>query len=280
MKDSQRLRLRFVEQADELVATFGRHAPDPAACCRARFHPILFDSPAHYKRMAATPPFMYRLHGIRDGLVLRYPCRPKAQIHAIRRTTGNPARQPAWPRKPVAHRRHVDFVVPLRVASWRWSSVEPSYCSTLKAGTRNFWPLLKPGAVAGRNRRAPCRFAAGYPPARSATRDRDLGLIGPSPAKVARAHLGFSCDSGSSVTLTARMGAARARRFVLMGEMLTSAQAQQAGLVDEVVPDAELPGRGAEARTAARCRPDAGVRRDQAPLHARRLDAARVDAGR
>ena len=30
------------------------------------------------------------------------------------------------------------------------------------------------------------------------------------------AKIGFSCDSGSSVTLTARMGVARARRFVMM----------------------------------------------------------------
>jgi 2-(1,2-epoxy-1,2-dihydrophenyl)acetyl-CoA isomerase len=54
------------------------------------------------------------------------------------------------------------------------------------------------------------------------------------------AQLGFSCDSGSSTTLTARMGVARARRFVLLAEMLSSAEAQQCGLVDMVVPDAEL----------------------------------------
>jgi 2-(1,2-epoxy-1,2-dihydrophenyl)acetyl-CoA isomerase len=51
------------------------------------------------------------------------------------------------------------------------------------------------------------------------------------------AQLGFSCDSGSSVTLTARMGAARARRFVLLTEVLGSAEAQQAGLFDRVVDD-------------------------------------------
>ena len=39
------------------------------------------------------------------------------------------------------------------------------------------------------------------------------------------AQLGFSCDSGSSATLTARMGAARARRFVMLAEVLTSAEA-------------------------------------------------------
>lgn len=54
------------------------------------------------------------------------------------------------------------------------------------------------------------------------------------------AQLGFSCDSGSSATLTARMGPARARRFVLLAEVLSSEEASQAGLIDMVVPDAEL----------------------------------------
>ena len=54
------------------------------------------------------------------------------------------------------------------------------------------------------------------------------------------AQLGFSCDSGSSATLTARMGMARARRFVMLAEVLDSAQAQQAGLVDQIVADDQL----------------------------------------
>jgi 2-(1,2-epoxy-1,2-dihydrophenyl)acetyl-CoA isomerase len=54
------------------------------------------------------------------------------------------------------------------------------------------------------------------------------------------AQLGFSCDTGSSATLTARMGAARARRFVLLAEVLKSDEAQQAGLVDRVVADDKL----------------------------------------
>ena len=54
------------------------------------------------------------------------------------------------------------------------------------------------------------------------------------------AQLGFSCDSGSSATLTARMGPARARRFVMLAEVLTSAEAAQAGLVDRVVADDKL----------------------------------------
>lgn len=53
-------------------------------------------------------------------------------------------------------------------------------------------------------------------------------------------HIGFSCDSGTSIVLTARMGPARARRFVMLGEMLSSQEALQAGLVDRVVPDADL----------------------------------------
>ena len=59
------------------------------------------------------------------------------------------------------------------------------------------------------------------------------------------AQLGFSCDSGSSVTLTARMGAARAKRFMMRAEVLTSEQAQAAGLVDDVIDDTAL---AAEAR--------------------------------
>src|SRR6185369_1851902 len=54
------------------------------------------------------------------------------------------------------------------------------------------------------------------------------------------AQLGISCDSGSSATLTFRMGPARARRFVMMAEVLSSDEARQSGLVDIVVPDAEL----------------------------------------
>jgi 2-(1,2-epoxy-1,2-dihydrophenyl)acetyl-CoA isomerase len=69
----------------------------------------------------------------------------------------------------------------------------------------------------------------------------DVVLAGAS-ARIgsAFAQLGFSCDSGSSVTFTARMGAARARRFVLMAEMLGSEEALAAGLADQVVPDAQL----------------------------------------
>jgi 2-(1,2-epoxy-1,2-dihydrophenyl)acetyl-CoA isomerase len=53
-------------------------------------------------------------------------------------------------------------------------------------------------------------------------------------------QLGFSCDSGSTVTLTARMGIARARRFLLLAEVLSSSDAKTGGLVDVVVPDSDL----------------------------------------
>lgn len=56
------------------------------------------------------------------------------------------------------------------------------------------------------------------------------------------AQIGFSCDSGTTVALTARMGAARAKRFVMLAEVLGSDQAYQAGLVDKVVADDALPG--------------------------------------
>ncbi|MFT3792249.1 MAG: enoyl-CoA hydratase-related protein [Rudaea sp.] len=53
-------------------------------------------------------------------------------------------------------------------------------------------------------------------------------------------QLGFSCDTGSSVTLTARMGQARARRFLLLAEMLGVEEAKASGLVDVVVADEQL----------------------------------------
>lgn len=54
------------------------------------------------------------------------------------------------------------------------------------------------------------------------------------------AKIGFSCDSGSTITLTARMGPARARRFVLLAEILNAQEALQAGLFDRVVADDQL----------------------------------------
>lgn len=54
------------------------------------------------------------------------------------------------------------------------------------------------------------------------------------------AQIGYSCDSGSSSVLSFRMGAARARRFVMLAEVLDAAEAERSGLVDRVVDDGEL----------------------------------------
>lgn len=64
--------------------------------------------------------------------------------------------------------------------------------------------------------------------------------------------IGFCADSGTTLSLSARMGPARARRFLLLSESLTAAEAQAAGLVDFVTaPDALLPEAEACARRLA-----------------------------
>jgi 2-(1,2-epoxy-1,2-dihydrophenyl)acetyl-CoA isomerase len=64
-------------------------------------------------------------------------------------------------------------------------------------------------------------------------------VLASQSAKIGSAfcQIGFSCDSGTTAVLTPRMGAARAKRFVMLGEVLTSEQALQVGLVDKVVAD-------------------------------------------
>lgn len=52
--------------------------------------------------------------------------------------------------------------------------------------------------------------------------------------------IGYSVDAGTSTALVSRMGFARARRFILCGEMLTAAEAASAGLVDFVMDDGEM----------------------------------------
>jgi len=49
--------------------------------------------------------------------------------------------------------------------------------------------------------------------------------------------IGFSPDSGSTTTLTRRMGVARAKRFFLLAETLDAATALSLGLVDKVAAD-------------------------------------------
>lgn len=58
-------------------------------------------------------------------------------------------------------------------------------------------------------------------------------------------RIGFSPDSGSTTTITRRIGVARARRFFLLGETLDAATALSLGLVDFVVPDSAVPSEAA-----------------------------------
>lgn len=68
------------------------------------------------------------------------------------------------------------------------------------------------------------------------------------------AMIGYCADSGSTVALASRMGQSRAKRFLLLSEVLTATEAQAAGLVDFVHPAAAL---AAEAQAIA-CRLAAG----------------------
>jgi 2-(1,2-epoxy-1,2-dihydrophenyl)acetyl-CoA isomerase len=52
--------------------------------------------------------------------------------------------------------------------------------------------------------------------------------------------IGFSPDSGSTTTVTRRIGVARARRFFLLGETLDAKSALSLGLVDFVVSDSAV----------------------------------------
>ncbi|MEY2926062.1 MAG: hypothetical protein RL367_539 [Pseudomonadota bacterium] len=54
------------------------------------------------------------------------------------------------------------------------------------------------------------------------------------------AGIGFSNDTGSSIMYTRRMGIARTRKFLLMNETLDAQAALAVGLVDEVVPVADM----------------------------------------
>lgn len=50
-------------------------------------------------------------------------------------------------------------------------------------------------------------------------------------------HIGFTCDLGATYGLASRMGIARARRFLLLGETLDADCARRCGLVDELFDD-------------------------------------------
>lgn len=56
----------------------------------------------------------------------------------------------------------------------------------------------------------------------------------------AYAGIGFCCDGGSSITVTRRIGPAKARRFFLMNETLDAATALALGLADEITEERPL----------------------------------------
>lgn len=64
----------------------------------------------------------------------------------------------------------------------------------------------------------------------------------------AYSQIGYSCDAGASFGLASRMGLARARRFLMLAEMMDAGEAGRVGLVDHVVDDDQLV---AEAEKAA-----------------------------
>ncbi|MDR3453393.1 MAG: enoyl-CoA hydratase-related protein [Rhodoferax sp.] len=107
------------------------------------------------------------------------------------------------------------------------------WTAELHMGLQRFWRLPVPVVTAVQG------FAMGGGVALLA--GCDVVLAGTSARfGSAFSQLGFSCDSGSTVTLTCRMGVSRARRFVLLAERLSSDDAQRAGLVDQVVADDRL----------------------------------------
>lgn len=56
----------------------------------------------------------------------------------------------------------------------------------------------------------------------------------------AYSQIGYSCDAGATFGLASRMGIARARRFLLLAEMMDAEQAGETGLIDHVVDDDQL----------------------------------------
>ncbi|TDP43957.1 enoyl-CoA hydratase/isomerase family protein [Zavarzinia compransoris] len=55
--------------------------------------------------------------------------------------------------------------------------------------------------------------------------------------------IGYSCDAGASIMLSRRLGHARAKRFLLLGEALDAQAALAAGLADEVTAAEDLAAR-------------------------------------
>src|SRR4030088_288682 len=108
----------------------------------------------------------------------------------------------------------------------------------------------------------------------------DLVVIGRS-ARISSAFpkIGFTPDSGSTTTVTRRIGVARARRFFLLAETMDADAALAAGLVDYVVNDDAVV---AEAEKIARELASGPTEawRDQAPVPADAQPFDRKSVGR
>jgi 2-(1,2-epoxy-1,2-dihydrophenyl)acetyl-CoA isomerase len=77
-------------------------------------------------------------------------------------------------------------------------------------------------------------------------------------------QLGLAPDGGASAFVPTRIGAARAAQLALSGRRLPAGEALEWGLIDEVVPDADLAARAKEALTALAAGPTkayAGIKR-------------------
>ena len=96
----------------------------------------------------------------------------------------------------------------------------------------------------------------------------DLVVIGKSARiSAAFARIGFTPDSGSTTTVTRRIGPSRARRFFLMSETMDADAALSAGLVDFVVDDDAVL-KEAEDRARTGIGTDRSLRRHQAAVPA------------
>lgn len=85
--------------------------------------------------------------------------------------------------------------------------------------------------------------------------------------------LGVTTEAASSVTLPSVMGMRAAARFVLTGEWLSAADALAAGLVGQVVPDADLLATALELAGRVAAQPPNALRATTRLLHAGRDEA-------
>lgn len=82
-------------------------------------------------------------------------------------------------------------------------------------------------------------------------------------------NIGLVPDGGASAFVPARAGLARAMEMALLGERVPAARALEWGLVNDVVPDGELPGRAGELLDRLAAGPTQSYARSKALLNRR-----------